>query len=115
VVVQEQHDLPNALAFFPCLFDPQPALLSDAIHLFQFAGPLLNHGEDFGSKSLDHPLGEHRTNALHHAAAQVPLDAFPGGGRPGPDNAGLQLQPVFPVPHPGAGRSQPFAGADRRK
>jgi len=51
-------------------------------------------------------------DALHHAAAEVFLDALPGGGRGAGEHLRLELEAELPVLHPAALGGHPFARAD---
>ncbi len=95
--------------------DPLPALGADAVHGLQFGGALLDHGENLGSEPPDQLLRENRSDALHQAAAEVPLDPLGCGRRHGLHRRRLELQPVLLVPDPPALRDQPFPSGHGRQ
>ena len=78
-----------------------------------FRGALFDHHKNLGSKSPNQLLRENRADALHQAAAEIPLDPIGGGGRHCLHGVGFELQPVFPVPDPASFRDQPFPSGHR--
>ena len=64
------------------------------------------------AERLDQLFGVDRADALDHAGAEIALDAFQRGRRGGPEEGGLELQPVGAVVHPDARGLDELAGAD---
>ena len=102
-------------ALLPGIRNPFPALWTDAIDRFQIGGIVTDHAQNFRAKVSDQFLREDGANALHEAAAQVPLDTLAGGRRDDFQDLGLELEPVLLIPNPPAFRRQPLSGADRRQ
>jgi len=110
--VQEDHDLPNRFLFLPRFLDASSAFRSDAVDFLQSRRGFRDDREDLFTESIDHFLGVDRTDALDHPAAEIFLDALPGCRGSAFQERGVELQPVFAVPHPAALSSNPFSGAD---
>ena len=89
-----------------------PALRPDAVHVLQPAGLLLDDVENLLAELLHQLLGVNGADALDHAAAQVFLDALPGGGRGAVEHLGPELQAKLPVLDPASFGGHPFPGAD---
>ena len=73
----------------------------------------LNDLESLLAEGRDDPLGEHRSDAPHHAGAEIFLDPLRGRRRRGLEEVGLELEPVSPVSDPDADSVDELPGGDR--
>ena len=113
VAVEEDHNLADYLLLRPRILDPPPAFGADAVHVLQ-PGGLLFDDVEYLLAELRHQLpGIHGADAFHHAAAQIFLDPFPGGGRGAVEHVGAELAAKLPVMDPVAFGRDPFPGAHR--
>ena len=115
VRVKEKHDFPDRLLIRPGLSDAPPAAGTDALHGFQAGRMLLDDFKDLLAEFLHQLAGVDRSNALDHAAGQVPFYAFSGRGRETSELARLELAPVILVDDPGAFGAEPLPGVDDRR
>ena len=113
VAVEEHHDLADDLLLGPGFLDALAALGADAVHVLQPGGLLLDDVENLLAELLHQLLGVYGADALDHAAAQVLLDALPGGGRGAVEHVGAELEAKLPVLDPAALGGHPLPGADR--
>ena len=92
---------------------PLAALWADAVHVLQAGGLLLDDVENLLAELLHQLLRVNGADALDHAAAQILLDALPGGGRGAVEHVGAELEAKLPVLDPAALGGHPLPGADR--
>jgi hypothetical protein len=80
--------------------------------LFEPGGGVFDDVKDGLAEVFDEFAGVDGSDAADHAAAEVFLDAFEGGGGCAGEDFGFELEAVFPITHPAAFGMEPFAGAD---
>lgn len=81
MVVQNHHDFTHQLLISPGLGDAIGADLTDARHLPQPLGRLLNHLKHRHPDDGHEFVGVNRADATAHSGAQVLLDPFGAGDR----------------------------------
>ena len=94
-------------AIFPARNSPMPGTS------LSFSGAGLDDFECRRAEDRDDPFGELRTDAAHHAGAEVFLDALGRRRRRGLERIRLELQAVRAIGDPDADGVDEFAGRDR--
>src|ERR1035441_482085 len=113
VAVEEHHDLADDLLLRPGFLDALAALGADAVYVLQAGGLLLDDVKNLLAELLHQLPGVYGANALDHPAAQILLDALPGGGRGTVEHVGAELEAKLPVLDPASLGGHPLPGTDR--
>lgn len=110
--MEKDHDFANDFLFSPGVFDAFAAAGPDAVDFFEALREVLDDAEDFLAKLLDELLSVFGSDPFNHAAAEIPLDAFAGGGRNRAEFLGAEFEAVVFVVDPVTLGGEPFAGSD---
>jgi len=106
--VQEHHDLADGFLLRPRVLDQPAAFGADAVQFLQTGRLGFDDFKNLLAEFVHELLGIDGADAFDHAAAQIFLDAFLGGGRGAVQHLGPELEAELPILHPAAFSRHPF-------